>query len=100
MGRLAQTLGLANKHFVTFRDSDIETSQLKQTKNMKLLLALASILLSIGVAGCGAVAEVAYDDAIQRERAQCEKLVSMSDRQTCMQRVNTAKRQADEQRKK
>jgi hypothetical protein len=67
---------------------------------MKFQLALVSLSLSAGLAGCAAVAELAYDDAADRERAQCEKLVSMSDRQTCMQRVNTAMRQAEEQRKK
>jgi hypothetical protein len=67
---------------------------------MKHLLSLALIPICIALFGCGAIAEVAYDDAAQRERAQCEKLVSMSDRQSCMQRVNTAKRQADEARKK
>ena len=67
---------------------------------MKHLLSLALTPISIAFSGCGAIAEVAYDDAVQRERAQCEKLVSMSDRQSCMQRVNTAKRQAEEARKK
>jgi hypothetical protein len=67
---------------------------------MKLQIACLSISLSTAVTGCGVIAEVAYDDAVQRERAQCEKLVAMSDRQSCMQRVNTAKRQADEERKK
>ena len=67
---------------------------------MKLLLALVLIPISIGVVGCGALAEVAFDDAVQRQLAQCEKLVSMSERQSCIHRVNTAKRQADEERKK
>ena len=67
---------------------------------MKKFLALALISMSISIAGCGAIAEAVYDSAVQRERDQCEKFVAMSDRQSCMQRVNTAKRQADEARKK
>ena len=67
---------------------------------MKHLVVLTLTPISIALSGCSAIAEVAYDDAVQRERAQCEKLVSMSDRQSCMQRVNTAKRQAEEARKK
>jgi hypothetical protein len=47
-----------------------------------------------------ALAEVAYDDAADRERAQCERLVSMSERQVCLQRVNAATKQAEAQRKK
>lgn len=67
---------------------------------MKHLLTLALIPISVTFSGCTAIAEAAYDDALQRERAQCEKLVSMSDRHSCMQRVNTVKRQAEDVRKK
>lgn len=67
---------------------------------MKLFAAFLTISLCAFAAGCGAIAEIAYDNAVQRDRAQCEKLVSMADRQACMQRVNTAKSQAEEQRKK
>jgi hypothetical protein len=67
---------------------------------MKQLIAFAFLSICINFAGCSAIAEIAYDDAVQREQAQCEKLVSMSDRQSCMQRVNTVKRQAEESRKK
>jgi hypothetical protein len=46
------------------------------------------------------VAELAYDSAAGFERAQCEKLVSMSDRQACLERVSTALKQARTQRNK
>jgi hypothetical protein len=45
------------------------------------------------------IAEIAYDEAAHRERAQCDRLVSMSERQGCMQRVNTATKQAEAQRR-
>jgi hypothetical protein len=67
---------------------------------MKVLVYLLSVPIALALAGCGALAEVAYDDALYRERAQCEKLVSASERQSCLQRVNTAKRQADQIRRK
>jgi hypothetical protein len=46
------------------------------------------------------VAELAYDSAAGFERAQCEKLVAMSDRKACLERVNTALKQAQTQRNK
>jgi hypothetical protein len=52
------------------------------------------------LAGCGTVAELAYDSAAGKERQQCERFVSMADRQACLQRVSTAEKQADAQRKK
>ena len=94
------TLGLARPPFSVLHATELGTQPLPKPEFMKLLFALVLIPLSIGLAGCGALAEVAYDDAVQRQRAQCEKLVSMSERQSCMQRVNTAKRQAEEERKK
>ena len=100
VARLPRTLGLANIPIPSRCDTELDTQHRRELESMKIQLAIASILLSVSMAGCSAIAEVAYDDAVQRERVQCEKLVSMLDRQTCMQRVNTAKRQADEQRKK
>ena len=44
------------------------------------------------------VAELAYDSAAGFERAQCEKLVAMADRRACIERVNTAVKQAQAQR--
>lgn len=61
---------------------------------------LAVLLLATAAAGCSAVGELAYDEAATRERAACERLIAMSDRQACLQRVNTATRQAEASRKK
>jgi hypothetical protein len=66
---------------------------MKPTHLLCLLLACAS------QSACTALAEVAYDEAAHRERAQCDRLVSMSERQACMQRVNAATKQAEAQRK-
>lgn len=70
---------------------------------MNHLIALTLTPLIISLCGCGAmgaIGAISYDMALDKERAQCEKLVSMSDRQSCIQRVNTAERQAEEARKK
>jgi hypothetical protein len=77
-----------------------EAHHITKAEPMKLLAPLLSFPIALALAGCGALAEVAYDDAVYRERAQCEKLVSAQERQSCLQRVNTAKRQADEMRRK
>lgn len=61
-----------------------------------LLLATATTATT----GCSAVGELAYDEAATRERAACDRLIAMSDRQACLQRVNTAARQAEAARKK
>lgn len=60
--------------------------------------AVYPLLAASVLSGCAAVGEVAYDGAVARERAQCDKLVAMSDRQACMQRVNAAVRQAADQK--
>ena len=70
---------------------------LKAMKNPLVVLALVPIF---GLAGCGVIAEVLYDDAVFGARERCERLISMPERQSCLQRLNTAKRQADELRKK
>jgi hypothetical protein len=70
---------------------------------MKHLIAFTLTPLIISLCGCGAIGAIgaiSYDVALDNERFQCENLVSMSDRQSCMQRVNTANRQAQEARKK
>ena len=56
--------------------------------------------VAFALCGCMALAEFAYEDAVSRDRAQCERLVQMSDRQACLQRVNASTRQAQTQRKK
>jgi hypothetical protein len=76
------------------------THHTTSAKPMKTFLTFLLTTQTLVLAGCGAIAEVAYDDAVYHERAQCEKLVSASERQSCLQRVNTAKRQADDMRKK
>lgn len=63
-------------------------------------LAMATLILAGSLSGCQAVAMLAYDSAAQRERDQCDRAMNMQDRQTCLQRVNTAARQAEEQRRK
>lgn len=59
-------------------------------------IPVAAVLLT--QSGCMGVAELAYDSAAGFERAQCEKLVAMSDRKACLERVNTAVKQAQTQR--
>jgi len=62
------------------------------------LALLAAVALT--QSGCMGLAELAYDSAAGHERAQCEKLVSMADRRACIERVNTALKQAQTQRNK
>ena len=59
---------------------------------------LAAVALS--QSACMGLAELAYDSAAGHERAQCEKLVSLADRRACIERVNTALKQAQTQRNK
>lgn len=49
--------------------------------------------------GCMVIGDLAYQSAVDRERARCETFVNMPDRQDCLQRVNTAAKQADEQKR-
>ena len=56
-------------------------------------LALASLL-------AGGCAEIAYDTAAAEQQRQCDRMVSAPERQLCMDRVRTARKQADEQRRK
>lgn len=56
-------------------------------------LALTLLLAS----GC---AEIAYDTAAAEQQRQCDRMVSAPERQLCMDRVRTARKQADEQRRK
>lgn len=62
---------------------------------LKLALLAA---VSLTQSGCMGLAELAYDSAAGHERAQCEKLVSIADRRACIERVNTALKQAQTQR--
>jgi hypothetical protein len=64
------------------------------------LLGAVSVMAAMTQAGCMGMAELAYDSAAGFERAQCEKLVSMADRKACLERVNTALKQAQTQRNK
>lgn len=63
----------------------------------KLALLVAVVLSQ---SACMGLAELAYDSAAGHERAKCEKLVSMPDRRDCIERVNTALKQAQTQRSK
>lgn len=61
-----------------------------------LLLALAAALL----AGCQALAEVAYDTAAENQTSQCRALVSSAEQSACLAKVREAQRQAERLRKK
>lgn len=64
------------------------------------LKTTAAITLTAMLTACMAVGKIAYDEAANRERRDCDRLVSMSDRQACLQRVNAAAKQAETERKK
>ena len=63
-----------------------------------LIYALAPLALPL--AGCSAVAELAYDIAAQEQRQRCDQTVSMDERRACRQRVDVAERDAALQRAK
>ena len=67
---------------------------------MKRICTFTVLSMITLLSGCAAIAEVAYDMKLDRDREQCDQFVSMADRQTCRQRVNTVERQAEEKRKK
>jgi hypothetical protein len=58
----------------------------------RLVGALALLLTG----GC---AQIAYDTVAAEQERQCERMVSAPERQLCLQRVRTARQQADEQRR-
>jgi hypothetical protein len=61
-------------------------------------IALAPLGLALLLAsGC---AEIAYDTAAAEQQRQCDRMVSAPERQLCMERLRTARKQADEQRRK
>ncbi|WP_172204460.1 hypothetical protein [Niveibacterium sp. COAC-50] len=64
-------------------------SVLAVTTQLGLLLCL-----SIVACGCSAVAEVAYDAGLEREKEKCEREFSMPDRTECISGVQRSERQA------
>jgi hypothetical protein len=67
--------------------------------NPKTRIFTMTAIISM-LAACTGIGEIAYDEAANRERRECERFVAMSDRQACLQRVNTATKQAEASRKK
>ncbi len=62
------------------------------------LIALGLLVLPLLLAsGCAAYF---YDVAAAEQQQQCDRMVSAPERQQCMDRVRTARKQADEQRRK
>ena len=67
---------------------------------MKNLFVILAFVPLFGLAGCGVIAEVLYDDAVLQGRERCYRLFSAPERQSCLERFNTARRQADDARRK
>jgi hypothetical protein len=67
---------------------------------MRNLFAILALVPLVVLAGCSVMAEVLYGDALLYARERCNRLISMQERQFCLERLNTAQRQADDVRKK
>lgn len=67
---------------------------------MKYFYSLTVLSMITLLSGCAGIAEIAYDVKLDKDRDQCDKFVSMADRQNCRERVNTIERQAEEKRRK
>ena len=66
------------------------------SRRQGLLLVLPACLVVLLTCGC---AQIAYDTVAAEQERQCERMVSAPERQLCLQRVRTARQQADEQRR-
>ncbi|MEI8266425.1 MAG: hypothetical protein WCI59_11845 [Betaproteobacteria bacterium] len=64
---------------------------------MQRLLCLALVMASL--TGCTAVAEFVYDDALERQRRACDRLLDVAAYRTCFEKVREAERQAQAVRK-
>ena len=62
-------------------------------------LALPALALVFASGLLGGCAQIAYDTVAAEQERQCERMVSAPERQLCLQRVRTARQQADEQRR-
>jgi len=56
-------------------------------------------LLAVALAACSAMGEVAYDLRLEHERDRCQALVANSERNSCLERVRSTERQAEQVRK-
>lgn len=57
-------------------------------------------LFTLALLLCSGCAVIAYDTVAAEQHRQCERMVSAPERQLCLERVRTARKQADEQRRK
>lgn len=63
------------------------------------MLKIISILsLTVGLCGCQAIAEVAYDYNTDKDASHCNTLMSHTDRQACLARVRDVEKQANDVR--
>jgi len=63
------------------------------------LLNFLLISAAAGLAGCSAVAEIAYDYALDHKESHCEETFFQTERQSCFDRVKRIRQQAELQRK-
>jgi hypothetical protein len=49
--------------------------------------------------GCTAIAEFVYDDALERQRRACDRLLDVAAYRACVEKVREAERQAEAVRK-
>jgi hypothetical protein len=64
---------------------------------MQRLSCIALIWASL--TGCTAIAEFAYDDALERPRRACDRLLDVAGYRACVEKVREAERQAQAVRK-
>jgi len=64
-----------------------------------LLKTILPFVICAAFVGCTAAGGFAYDDTASNQRQQCEHTASMSDRQDCVRRIDSATRQAGESRR-
>jgi hypothetical protein len=64
---------------------------------MQRLLCIALVMASL--TGCTAIAEFVYDDALERQRRACNRLLDVAAYRACVEKVREAERQAEAVRK-
>ena len=64
---------------------------------MQRLLGIALVMASL--TGCTAIAEFVYDDALERQRRACDRLLDVAAYRGCVEKVREAERQAQAVRK-
>lgn len=63
-------------------------------------IPLVTLSLALLTPACTAIGHLAYEERLYAAQRECESYLNWQDRQACMQRVEAARKQAAEERRK